>query len=218
MDSFSKVWERIQRVTGWKTQAELASALDIRQASVSGAKQRGSMPLEWIYTIARKYNTSMDWLLNGEDVSPGFSGENSQQHISLPKYSVVHAQSPEKCDASKLQASHLTFCQDWLQTMGLDKEALILVEVCGDSMEPTIYAGDILLVDQRFQKVGNDGIYILRLHGELVVKRVQRLIDGSLRIMSDNKAYMDQTISAELSEQVCVVGFVVWRASQTLRL
>lgn len=63
---FEDVWERIRQVTGWKRYGDLAEFLSITSASVSGAKSRGVMPIEWAFRVASHYNINTDWLLTGE--------------------------------------------------------------------------------------------------------------------------------------------------------
>lgn len=69
---FNEVWGRIRKVTGWKRYGEFAEFLDIRSASVSGAKNRGAMPIEWALRVAQSRNISTDWLLTGEDPQSSF--------------------------------------------------------------------------------------------------------------------------------------------------
>lgn len=69
---FEDVWERIRSVTGWKKYGEFADFLEIKAASVSGAKKRGGMPIEWAFRVARDYNVSTDWLLTGEELNSPF--------------------------------------------------------------------------------------------------------------------------------------------------
>lgn len=66
---FEEVWERICQITGWKKYGEMAEFLGIRSASVSGAKSRGAMPIEWAFQVAQAFDTNTDWLLTGKDKS-----------------------------------------------------------------------------------------------------------------------------------------------------
>jgi len=65
--NFDEVWGRIRQVTGWKRYGEMAAFLKIRPASLSGAKARGTMPMEWAFQVARSHQTSTDWILTGDD-------------------------------------------------------------------------------------------------------------------------------------------------------
>jgi len=63
---FNPAWERIKTLTGWSRYGELATFLKIKQSSVSGAKKRGFIALEWVFNVAQSYNGSTDWLATGE--------------------------------------------------------------------------------------------------------------------------------------------------------
>ncbi len=78
-------------------------------------------------------------------------------------------------------------------------------------MGPGIHNNDLLLVDVTDQKFSNFGIYVIEVRGERLVKRVQRKVDGSLILISDNRAYEPESISPELAKEVHVVGRVIWR-------
>jgi phage repressor protein C with HTH and peptisase S24 domain len=77
-------------------------------------------------------------------------------------------------------------------------------------MEPTINYGDLLLLDTRVNAIKDDSIYILQTDHHLIVKRVQLSLDGSLLIISDNKRYATQTLSADQAKDVKVVGRLRW--------
>ena len=82
----------------------------------------------------------------------------------------------------------------------------------GDSMEPHIGNGDLLLVDTTDQTIRSFGIYVIEVRAERLVKRVQRKFDGSLILISDNTRYLPETIGPDLATDVRVVGRVIWRA------
>jgi hypothetical protein len=65
-NQFDQVFERMIDAVGGKRAADLAGALGISQASVSGAKRRNNIPDSWYLIIADKYGVSSDWLRTGE--------------------------------------------------------------------------------------------------------------------------------------------------------
>ncbi len=77
--------------------------------------------------------------------------------------------------------------------------------VKGDSMEPTLYNGDIIICDLGGYD-GTDGIYTIIYKGNGFVKRLQRTSDG-VKIISDNRHYDPMFESAE-SDDFRVIGKV----------
>lgn len=64
--TFDAVLERMKEVTGVKSDTAFAKSLGLNQSSVSGAKERQSIPPTWAIQIAEKYGVSLDWLMFGE--------------------------------------------------------------------------------------------------------------------------------------------------------
>lgn len=85
----------------------------------------------------------------------------------------------------------------------------ITVQVSGDSMSPTLINGDVILVDTEVNRVKDSDIYVVRVDGDLLVKRVQRLMNTSLVLMSDNPAYKPETIPPDAVHALRVVGRMV---------
>jgi phage repressor protein C with HTH and peptisase S24 domain len=77
--------------------------------------------------------------------------------------------------------------------------------VKGDSMEPTLFSGDIIISDLNGYD-GDDGIYTIIYKGKGFVKRLQRTSDG-VKIISDNRHYDPMFETAE-SEDFRVIGKV----------
>ena len=106
---------------------------------------------------------------------------------------------------------YFAFDERWLRALTPSpSRQLSIIRVDGDSMAPTLNAGDDILVDlgdcaERLR----DGIYVLRADDVLVVKRLA--IHPSRRritVQSDNPAYPDWP-DCEIGEVNCI-GRVVW--------
>ena len=91
---------------------------------------------------------------------------------------------------------------------------LAVIDVRGDSMEPTLRHHDRILIDLTDRAIVEDGIYVIGYRGHLLVKRCQRnLKSGSVIIASDNPAYQSFEIEEEeieLAEELTVVGRTIW--------
>lgn len=107
-------------------------------------------------------------------------------------------------------AGEMAFRRDWLHRRGLQANQCALITARGDSMEPTIFDGDLLLVDTRANQIKDDAIYIIQTDHVLIVKRVQQGLDGTLIIISDNDKYQKQTISPSAGDKLNVAGRVRW--------
>lgn len=106
---------------------------------------------------------------------------------------------------------YFAFDERWLRTLTQSAASkLSIIRVEGDSMAPTLNAGDDILVDlgdclERLR----DGIYVLRADDVLVVKRLAIHPTGRrVTVQSDNPAYPDWP-DCDLDAIHCI-GRVVW--------
>ncbi|WP_366042984.1 S24 family peptidase [Seleniivibrio sp.] len=84
---------------------------------------------------------------------------------------------------------------------------LASITVVGDSMEPTLRNGDVVIVDN--SQTGGDGIFIVRAGEVLYIKRVQIFFDkGIMRLTSDNGFYEPMELDVK-TDNVKVVGRVI---------
>jgi len=106
---------------------------------------------------------------------------------------------------------YFAFDPGWLRSLtGSPASNLSIIRVEGDSMAPTLSAGDDILVD--LTDTGDrlrDGIYVLRVDGALLVKRMAvHPVGRRVTVQSDNPAYSDLP-DCGLDEIECI-GRVIW--------
>jgi phage repressor protein C with HTH and peptisase S24 domain len=106
---------------------------------------------------------------------------------------------------------YFAFEPRWLRALTDAPPAkLSVIRVEGDSMAPTLSSGDDILVDladgpERLR----DGIYVLRVDGALLVKRLAiHPVGRRVTVQSDNPAYGDLP-DCGLDEIECI-GRVIW--------
>lgn len=106
----------------------------------------------------------------------------------------------------------LSFQQDWLDSLGLEVEHLVVVKCKGSSMEPRIYGGDVVLINRKIDAIEDGSIYAINYGGDAKLKRLITRADGSLIIRSDNQNGMfpDETITESEADQLKIVGKAVW--------
>ena len=102
---------------------------------------------------------------------------------------------------------YIPFRKDWLRSHSIDPAQADVVQVSGDSMEPTLPDGCSILVDRSRRELQPKRIYVLRNEDGLVVKRVDRNRDGWW-VMSDNPEWAPLF----LTEDTDVIGEVRWSA------
>ena len=132
-------------------------------------------------------------------------------YVMVPRYDIQAAAGPGAWVDREQAVDFLAFKESWVRrALRVDPRNLGLIEALGDSMEPTIRSGDLLLIDAGVDQVIDDAIYVLVIDGMAVVKRVQRLVNGALTVKSDNPAYADQALTAAETANIRVAGRVRW--------
>lgn len=92
-----------------------------------------------------------------------------------------------------------------------DPNQLSLILVTGESIEPSLHSGDIILVDCILADSITNGIWVYSMGDGPIVKRVQRLSKNKVKIISDNKTYEPMDINLQnLPEGMRFIGRVVW--------
>ena len=105
--------------------------------------------------------------------------------------------------------------QNILKVSNID--TLKVFRASGDSMEPTIYDNDDLLVDISRKDYINGGIFLIEKFGDWFIKRLNRSFDGSLEIISDNKdKYQMQVIDFSGDVEINIIGRVIKNLSRGL--
>ena len=88
-------------------------------------------------------------------------------------------------------------------------ESLSIISVHGDSMVPTLYNNDLVMIDRSKRDLSFDGLFVIRDDGVgLLIKRVGRASQrGFVMLIPDNKSY--PTVERSRDE-IEVIGRVIW--------
>lgn len=108
----------------------------------------------------------------------------------------------------------LPFQADYIRRLDAKPKNLVAVKVHGDSMEPRLFDDDTVIVDSADKRVpANGGVFALVYAGELLVKRLLRLPDGGLKVVSDNHdRYEPITVQPDQVDHISVIGRVKYRS------
>jgi len=167
-----------------------------------------------LIAIARVSNVNVLWLATGEGpMRPGDAALDGEFAL-VPRYNVEASAGGGAEISSEQVVDHLAFKRSWIAALDLQHDRLALISAKGDSMEPTIKDGDLLLVDTRPVESLAEGIYILRVDGLLLAKRLQCGLDGGVIVRSDNPIYPELRADRDQIDRLKIVGRVVWTGSK----
>ncbi|ATD64859.1 helix-turn-helix transcriptional regulator [Neisseria weixii] len=188
--------------------AERIGEKPTRLKDVLREKQRP--PLEMIQSIVENFQIDANWLIGLSDNFHQSGTKNEGDYDYVPMFDVeVSAGNGASAYGVTDPAMHLAFRKDWLKSRGLFAKDLNCVVARGDSMEPTINSKDTLLVDTSKNHPRDGQIYVIRSGDTLWVKRIQKQIDGSLLLISDNDTYPPMSLTLADHPDIQVIGQVV---------
>ena len=101
-------------------------------------------------------------------------------------------------------AIHKSVLPSWAR-----EKHLLCIEATGDSMEPTLSEGDLIVLDRSKIEPVSGQLFVVRKPGGLVVKRLKRT-GRTWRLVSDNPAYPPWSVGREDR----VLGRVAWTGPQ----
>jgi phage repressor protein C with HTH and peptisase S24 domain len=202
-------WERGSQYPNIKDTNEILAAFpDINPTWLLTGK--GPMKLEG-NDGEGKNNAGVDFVI--EDSRTEYGKRVDDKYCYIPLYDVKAAAGSGNFVDRERVVDFLAFKTEWIRVqLGLSPNDLYLIHVEGESMEPTLRPGDMILIDHRTTNyLPSDGIYVLRMDDSLLVKRLQRLPGSIISVSSDNIAYKPFTLDLKNStDEVGIIGRVVW--------
>ena len=225
MNTLSARIKEIMAHTGLST-ADVARICEVTDSAVSqwksGDKVTGLRPKP-AFLLSQKTGYSAHWIATGEGEkfvaaerrAPLTIEENDADYVTVEAGTlrVQAGVSGFSVDVENKPDKPIIFRRDWLQKRGYSPAALYAVKVAGRSMEPTLFAGDTVVLDTSATEPRDGEVYVLNCGGEVVVKRLMRR-GGAWWMHSDG----DQTRypPVQCDEGCNVIGRVIHRQSETI--
>ena len=198
MDTIEKQLEELKELTNTSTNVDLARVLGTSPNTIQTWRKRNQIPSK-IFTKAREISQ------NG-GIAPPPKG-----YLQLPLYDVEVSAGAGSLVVSEEKSSAIVFSEAYITLeVGVKASNIFLMPVKGDSMQPTLKNGSLVMVNKVDQFTG-DGVYVFRFDSQLMVKRLQFSKYG-LNVVSDNDTYQSWELTKEeiQSNDFQIIGEVVW--------
>lgn len=181
-----------------------------------------SASAEFLHQVVAQMDVSGTWLLTGNGNMTTQEGplghvqmDIGHDHVEpefvhVPRLSVEASAGHGATALDEETTGFYAFNRKWLARRRLSPSNLAVVSVRGDSMEPRLSDGDLILVDRAQREIADGLAYVLRMDNDLLVKNVQRIRTGVVALLSANTFYPAREVAlADIDGQLEVIGRVV---------
>lgn len=237
-ERIKKVSEGLPR--GW--QSQLAKACGISAPSVADwlSGKTKTISGEYLLVAANFFGVNATWLATGKGYMKPTPYENTDKVIAFSRPINPVAENNELTidESSEFEAikrvkfklsagisgfsveylnghrAPIFFRKDWLKSRNLSADRLFAVEVAGQSMEPSLFEGDLVVVNTADTIPADGDVFAANYEGELVIKRAIRN-NGEWFLSSDNqdkRRYSDK----RCDEQTSIIGRIIHKQSERI--
>ena len=142
--------------------------------------------------------------------------DREAEYAHIPVHDAMLAAGAGAFNGAEEVVDFLAFRRDWLRRLGLDPSRAVIARATGDSMQPCVWHGDLVLIDlsridppmhSRPDRGRRAPVFALLDEGAAKIKRVQWIEPGLAVLLSDNPDYAPTFARAE---NLSIIGKVVW--------
>lgn len=199
--------------------ADFARKIDREPSYVSRmlypADKNGAKPIgeKMINDICKKLDLPLNWFETTEDLPDNVLDESIVIDVLNVEASAGNGSTGDLVEV----VSRLYYVPEQFQTYfrGINPDNIRIINIRGDSMQPTFNSGDMIFVDINTCFFDGDGVYVFNYKGDLYVKRLQNVGDHLL-VISDNPIYREWKIDEHSIDQLHIQGKVKVHQSQKL--
>jgi SOS-response transcriptional repressor LexA len=147
-------------------------------------------------------------VLAGQSGTSAADAELERDSILVPKVAARLCAGGGSFEVDAEPVASFRLPRSWLLSLG-SPAAMVFMDVVGDSMEPGIQDGDMVLIDRANTRLHKSSIWAVGVEDAIYLKRVARN-DGGVVLHSDNPAYSDMRLQGDELDSFRVIGKMVW--------
>lgn len=232
-EQMKRLYEAAKRQKGLEGKSAVANLLNMSPQALNNWEARG-MSKDGIFAASEILNISAIWLAEGKG-SPDYEQSVDSlidNNLSFRPVTIAEPNDSEWVEVRKVQlrlaagisgfsidhdaddGQSLPFRRSWVEKNGFVPAKLVAIKVKGESMEPSLYDGDTVVINTADIKPKDGEVFAVNYEGEAVVKRMVRDL-GQWYLASDNadrkyarKACQDKTC--------IIIGKVVHKQSDRI--
>ena len=196
----TRLYEAAKQLKGIEGQSEVARALNTSPQTVNNWEARG-ISKAGMLKAQSVFGCSANWLETGEgvmvisDVQSASlvtmrvhsADKNDPEFVQIPmvKLRLQAGITGYQVEPERRDGGTLGMRKTWLERNDYNPAKLIAIQVKGESMEPSLYEDDIVVINTDDTRMVDGQVYAINYEGEAVVKRLSRDA-GDWWLTSDN--------------------------------
>lgn len=193
------------------TQTSLSKTISISNVVINRYTKDKTMPdYNFLNKLTSAFNVNINWLLTGEGsmfLSENLKEIGNKHYIDMPVVAAVSCGTPMEIEVAEPE-DHIL-----LDTNSLpgDFNNYFAFFASGDSMEPYISNGDVVVVKHHEDwQTADDRICVVRVNGEVTLKKVTVFSEGEEVLLSPfNKEYSPLLINEDNFGEAYLVGIAI---------
>ena len=200
------------------TQKEVCTRTGIKQGTLSELENDKYPTSSFIPHLAELYGVEALWLAEGrgrktrgeslQSVPPG----DNRLPIRRALFKLSAGVSGYEVEYENGQSEPIYMGKRWFDQHNFRADKLLAVKVIGRSMEPSLYDGDLVVINTEDTALKDGAVFAANYEGELVIKRLRR-DGGQWYLSSDNQD------KVRFSDKICsegcgLIGRIVYKQSE----
>lgn len=233
--------DRLSKLFPNDTLTTIASKIGMTQAGLFKVFNKNSLPkAETLLKINELTGCDIKWLMTGignpyqqlntpnpadkllqSDINAPLAFDvigrpvDIEEFVFIPRYNIEASAGHGSVLHSEESNLVMAFRRYWIKHyLNANPKDLSVIRIKGDSMQGVLNNGDNVLVNHT-KNSPQDGLFVLRIDGNLFAKRLQMMPDNKLLIQSANKEYKSFTIDLKAPpNDFEIIGAVEWFGRQ----
>lgn len=217
----SEIGDRLKALRKDESQEAFAARFGVHRNTLARWESGERTPdLDFVLRVVSELGIAPDWVLRGEGPMHAAAKVQAPVQESQPLCDVDMVYVPMV--EARLSAGSGSFVaggpngqrygfrSDWITAKG-QPSSMVLMRVDGDSMEPDITHGDVVLIDQSQTTPRAGGMYAVGVEDLVYIKMVDTL-PGKIILKSRNAAYAPLEIDTrgDLADGIRIIGKAIW--------
>lgn len=186
--------------------------LNLSKQSLSKYKKRDTLPYKEIAYFCAKRNISINWVLF-EQLPRSLESE-TEKYTRIKYFTKIQASAgggayQEGSEFKWIEVPSPEISKLYSSCSVSPHISLGAISVLGDSMEPLLSDGDVVLFDISERELIESGLFIYSSSEGLFIKELQRVSDESLVLKSHNPLYENIHLGIDEIETSLIMGKVL---------